>query len=119
MKNKLNRIVKIWCYSWTGLFIIFALLQYNDQDPEIWMTWYLLAAAIHYSFIFKRLPLMMVLIYILLAIAWSILQWPETFDGFIQDEPHNENVEKARESAGLLLTGLVSICSLLFLRKQY
>lgn len=108
----------MWCFTWIALFVLFALLQYNDPDPEIWMTWYLLAAGIHYAFLYKKLPLIIVVVYALLAIGWSVLQWPETFEGFIQEKPHNIHVEEARESAGLLLTGLVSIFTFLIVRKQ-
>lgn len=118
MEKSLSRFYKIWCYCWIGLFILFALLQYNDPDPEIWMTWYFLAAAIHFAILHKKMPAIIVVLFALLAFVWSIVQWPDTFEGFSQQVPHNIHVEEARESSGLLLTGLVCLITLLISRKQ-
>ncbi|MCC5931765.1 MAG: transmembrane 220 family protein [Cyclobacteriaceae bacterium] len=118
MSTSSSRFLKFWCYTWIGLFILFALLQLNDPDPEIWMTFYFLAAAIHFAFLYLKLPVLIIIIYALLAFSWSFLQLPETFEGFAQKETHNMNVEEARESAGLLLTGLVTLLTLLIYKKQ-
>lgn len=110
----MNNFFRIWFWVWGLCFTFFASLQFNDPDPMIWVTWYLIAAGISIVFTFWKLPLWFFLIYTAINLIWAYFQWPEKFEGFEQQVPHNLNIEKARETGGLLLIAVFSLfCTLI------
>jgi uncharacterized membrane protein YoaK (UPF0700 family) len=101
---------------WFVIFVAFASLQFNDPDPWIWVTAYLVFAVIALAGIWKRLPIMVFALPALVAIVWTWFQWPVQWEG-IGDSMTNENTERARESLGLLIC-ILSMIVLVFLRKS-
>jgi hypothetical protein len=85
------------------LFVIFAAVQYNDPDPQIWVPIYGFAA------------MACVMAYTRIARSWffwimalvytgtAIWQWPPAFEGFLINQVGMKtiNIELARESGGL------------------
>jgi len=90
------------------LFLISAALQYNDPDPEVWVPIYLfgvVACALAYVRVGKPwFFLGMAVVYLVAAYT----QWPPVFEGFLLNEMGMKtlNVELARESGGLAISGI-------------
>ncbi|MEZ0542134.1 transmembrane 220 family protein [Fibrella arboris] len=90
------------------LFVLFAAVQYNDPDPQVWIPIYGFAAMacimafarIGQAWFFGA----MALIYG----AAAVYQWPPAFEGFLLDEMGMKtvNIELARESGGLFICAL-------------
>lgn len=98
------------------LLVSFAVVQYNDPDPFLWILFYTVGAFICISSAFaltKKTSLAM-LVYVLICLGFAIFNWPQEWLGFDQTSPPNINVEKARESIGLLISAaFVAICWML------
>ena len=90
------------------LFALFAGLQYNDPDPEVWVPIYGLAAL---ASIMALLRVGRPWFYWLMAglyVVAAVYQWPPHFEGFLLDEMGMKtiNIELAREAGGLAICGL-------------
>lgn len=96
------------------LLLFFAVVQYNDPDPEVWMLIYGIGATLCFVQVASFRP---VISYLSLAFAlgcliFAIINWPSLWMGFEQTEPPNINVEQARESCGLLI-----VCLFMFINS--
>ena len=93
------------------LFVLFAALQYNDPDPQVWIPIYGFAAIASFmAFANVGRPWFYIVagvIYLLSAVYW----WPPKFEGFLLDEMGMKtiNIELARESGGLAICGAVML----------
>jgi len=87
------------------LFVLFAVLQYNDPDPEIWVPIYLFAAAACGMAYFGVGRLWFYLAMTAVYLVAAYLTWPPQYEGFLLNEMGMKtiNVELARESGGLAL----------------
>jgi hypothetical protein len=104
--------MKVLPLVFAAVFVLFAAVQYNDPDPQIWVPIYGFAAMtclMAYSRIgsLRFQPWFfgaMALIYAGVAI-W---QWPPAFEGFLLNEVGMKtiNIELARESGGLGICAL-------------
>jgi hypothetical protein len=107
----LSRTIKI---SLGVLLILFAMVQYNDPDPGLWILFYGIGAFFCISSAFYRTQYsdLAMYVYIAICIVFAIINWPEVWMGFDQDAVlPNPNVEQARESCGLLISALfVAVC---------
>jgi hypothetical protein len=88
------------------LLLVFAGLQYNDPDPQLWIPLYLLPATVS-AYAASRplprwLPLLLMGAYLVLAAKW----WPARFDGFTGSMSPDTTVEQSREAGGLLICAL-------------
>lgn len=96
------------------LLILFALVQYNDPDPGLWMLFYGIGAffCITSAFYTTKYSNLAMYVYIGICIVFAVLNWPEVWMGFDQNASNpNPNVEQARESCGLLISALfVAVC---------
>lgn len=101
------------------LFILFAALQYNDPDPEVWIPIYGLASMacfMAYAGIGRWwLFVGMAVIYVVAAIN----QWPPVFEGFLFNEVgmRSMNIEMAREAGGLAICAAVMVGLAIMMRK--
>ena len=91
------------------LFLSFAAFQYNDPDPLIWMTIYLIAAVLSFAAGFGRVSNSVLSVACVLYIAGVIYWWPERFEG-VGDSMRDAatgallvNVEEGRESLGMAI----------------
>lgn len=100
------------------IYLLFAVLQYNDPDPAVWMLVYGTAAlACFMAAANKITPALLWLAATLYAIS-AIFVWPEHFEGVQIGGGNIQNIEEAREALGLLLCTLSFICLALF-KKNY
>ena len=84
------------------LFVVFAGLQYNDPDPQVWIPIYGFAAlACAMAYIGMGRPWFFILMALIYLVA-AVYQWPPSFHGFSFGEGMRDmNIEEARESGGL------------------
>ncbi|TDB61148.1 transmembrane 220 family protein [Arundinibacter roseus] len=85
------------------LFLLFSYFQFNDPDPEIWISIYSAAALACYMAHKRLWPYW---IFYGLAVAFLIgtfLVWPPEFEGIFFGDlgMRSLNIELARESLGL------------------
>lgn len=101
-----------WLYVFVALlFACFAVVQYNDPDPLIWILAYGYAAAVTIPPIFGRHTLWPAL-GLALYLGWSF-----TLIGTV--DAHWIEVEEARESLGLLLAALwMGVLLYLWVRRR-
>jgi hypothetical protein len=113
----------------TGLFLLFAALQYNDPDPWIWIPIYALAAWLCYRYASGGRPRQATLLLIFFCIAYGAYLFMET-DGVFSwaTEHHAENlvqtmkatkpwIENTREFGGLIIVIIVLGLNYLSARK--
>ena len=93
------------------LFVLFAALQYNDPDPEVWMPIYGFAAVaclMAYAGLARWWFLAAMTV---LYVAAAVYQWPPIFEGFLFSEigMRSMNIEMAREAGGLAICAVVML----------
>lgn len=101
----------ILCIIFAIMFIGFAYLNINDIDPWIWVPTYLSASAVCILAYFKFANLYADSALILFYVVFSIRNWPEKWEGVTMPMSHSMNVEKGRESLGLLICAGCTIFS--------
>lgn len=95
---------------WFIVFLYFAVVQYNDPDSILWITFYACAGMFAAIWSFVMYPGKAVfLISAAVCVVLAIIQWPEQWEG-IGDAMRNKNTERARESLGMIITA----CALVF-----
>lgn len=93
------------------LFLLFAILQYNDPDPQVWIPIYALAAmACFMALTTIGKPWFYGLMAVIYAGA-AVFQWPPVFEGFVLNEMGMKtvNIELAREAGGLAICAVVMV----------
>ena len=95
------------------IFILFALVQFNDPDPFIWIGVYLLVALISFLAFKNKFYPIPTLIFLILCFIWAIILFPHSFADWWQMEEEAQSlkmkmpgVEEARESMGLIIAGI-------------
>jgi len=88
-----------------SLFVLFAVFQYNDPDPELWVPIYGFAAVaclMAYAGLARWWFLAAMAV---LYVAATLYQWPPVFEGFLFSEigMRSMNIEMAREAGGLAI----------------
>ncbi len=99
---------------WGFLFIGFAIVQLNDQDPLVWISIYSFTALICFYSGIKRIHSMILLLFTSLFAAGCIYIWPPVYEGIAMPMDHSSNIELAREALGLLICA-VAMMNLIFL----
>lgn len=103
MESKTHQIISI---AFALLYLSFAVVQYNDPDPFVWIPIYLLAAGLPIWNIFRKVPPLVPVTAIILCIIWAVLLWPEEYQGLAGKMDSRPGVELARESLGLLVSAI-------------
>ena len=91
------------------VFVLFAAVQYNDPDPEVWIPIYGASAiACWMAYAGMGKPWFFMLMAVIYIVA-AVYQWPPAFEGFLLDEMGMKtvNIELARESGGLAICAIV------------
>ncbi|MDZ7934545.1 MAG: transmembrane 220 family protein [Emticicia sp.] len=84
------------------MFFVFALVQYNDPDPYIWIPIYLIAAHLCYYKLQGKGNKVMYFSIGLLFLMWAINQFPPEWEGVLLNQGMKTvNIELGRESLGL------------------
>ena len=89
------------------LFLISAVLQYNDPDPLLWIAIYGIATIVTLGFLFNKVSYMVPAFVGLLGVIGFFLIFPEKFEGFAIGNGDIKNIEEAREAFGLLIIAIV------------
>lgn len=109
----------------TGLFLLFAVVQYNDPDPWVWIAAYLSVALLFILHSAGKLPRVFLLISFLLFTVWGLtyipdfINWlnmgaPSVTGQMKATEPH---IELVREFGGLVIC-LAGIGFLLWQKRK-
>jgi hypothetical protein len=98
--------LKYFGWIFAVLFLISAVLQYNDPDPLLWIFIYTIAAIVSIGFIFDKLSFGLPLVLGILSSIGFLYLLPENFEGFTIGEGNIKNIEEAREAFGLLITAM-------------
>ncbi len=113
-------IYKIIKLSIACLLLLFAALQFNDPDPVFWIITYFTFAAICIVTLFSYQNILhrIAIGFCCLALFYSIYNWPKHWMGFEQTVLPSIDVEKARESVGLLLSICLTIVCIVLPRPK-
>jgi Transmembrane family 220, helix len=100
------------------VFVVFAVLQYNDPDPYLWIPIYLYAALL--SVLFYRGKVSTLLLWVSAAafLAGAIYLWPAHWEGVaLKQGMKTMNIEHGRESLGLGMCFVTLVIYALTLRR--
>lgn len=104
------------------VFISFAVVQYNDPDPALWVTIYGIAAALSIAAGFGKISDTVLAVACVIFAVGVIYWWPEQFEG-VGDSMRDattglliRNVEEGRESLGLALCSIAMVSFILLSR---
>jgi hypothetical protein len=110
---------RVFNLVWTGIFVLFALLQYNDPDPWLWMPIYGLAAWLCYRYARGSRPQQLSVLLVFCCIGYGVYLFMGADGVFSWATEHSrENlvqtmkatkpwIENTREFGGLLIIILV------------
>lgn len=85
------------------VYLSFAVLQYNDPDPAIWMVVYGAAALLCFMVAAGKITPAILWSAAIFYVVGAVFVWPERFEGVRIGGGDIKNIEEARESLGLLL----------------
>jgi len=104
------------------VFLSFAIFQYNDPDPLIWVTIYLIAAVLCFAAGFGRVSNAVLAVACVVYIGGVVYWWPERFEG-VGDSMRDAatgallvNVEEGRESLGMAMCAAALLILILLSR---
>src|SRR5690606_7026558 len=105
MKNAM----RIFFGIWSLLFLFSAILQLNDVDPLLWVTIYIIAAALSALAAMQRYPMVPLSIATVLSLIGAIYLFPQSVSEWIAQEWEQQDLtmktismEEARESFGFM-----------------
>jgi hypothetical protein len=94
------------------MFIYWGYLNFNDPDAPLWVAIYFGAAAICMMAFFGMAYWFVDGPVILFYVGYSIKNWPKKWMGFkMPMNDHDLNIERGRESVGLLIAAACVIFS--------
>ena len=99
--------IRVFAIIMALVFIAFAVVQYNDPDPHIWIPIYLFPAILSglMWWVKDDRPLMLLSVLLVAALFYfvgAIYQWPEHWEGVaLKNGMKTINIEEGRESLGL------------------
>ncbi|MBT8181579.1 MAG: transmembrane 220 family protein [Eudoraea sp.] len=105
MKN----LFKILSLIFTLLFIWAAYVQYNDPDALLWYALYGVAAAASLLFYLGKLNVTGAVILSGIYFVSTFLLWPEQFEGVTIGNGDIVNIERGRETLGLLIVAIIML----------
>ena len=114
----MKSLPKILSLVFTVLFVLAAYVQWNDPDATIWYFIYGIAALASLLFFMGRLRFILALLLFVLYVIGTIGLWPEQWEGVSIGGGNIENIERAREALGLLLTGFIMLFYALYIRSS-
>ncbi len=95
-------IQKVVLWFFVVMFFAFALVQYNDSDPFVWIPVYLIPTYLCYYKLKGKGDKLMYFIIGLLFLMWAINQFPPEWEGVLLNQGMKTvNIELGRESLGL------------------
>ncbi len=100
------------------LFLVSAIVQYNDPDPYVWIAIYLLAAIVSAAFVWNKISFRVPLLLGILALVGFFYVFPNQFQGFTIGEGEISEIEKGREAFGLLIIAVIMFAYALRIRLE-
>lgn len=99
---------------WSLLFLIFAIVQLNDPDPEVWASVYVVAAIFCGLAVKGKHPLIPLSLVIIACLIGAVYFFPESVSSWVSQEVEQRDLtmktpemEEARETFGLLIIAAV------------
>jgi len=108
-KMHMTLFFKLFSILFFFLFVWAAFLQWNDPDPYLWYFIYGMASVASLAFYLGKLPALLGVLLFLAYLIGAFFVWPEKFEGVSIGEGAIENIERGRESLGLLLASFVML----------
>lgn len=105
----MKSLFKILSLILTLLFIWAAYVQYNDPDALLWYAIYGVAAAASLFFYLGKLNVIAAVILSGIYFVSTFIMWPEQYEGVTIGNGDIENIERGRESLGLLIVAIVML----------
>jgi hypothetical protein len=106
----------------TLVFVLFAGWQYNDPDPVLWITLYLIAAYASWRAYRGQFNREMLGVLLVLTGTWGLSSWLQmtAWEGFITEsiQMKTMNQELAREAVGLWICSAAFGLFLLMSRRS-
>ena len=106
--------MRYFSYFWVFIFVVFAILQFNDPDPYLWIPIYLVAAIISWLASRQIYNKAVIIASMVLYFVGGIYLFPMDIQQWISREEKAKSlamnmpfIEEARESMGLLICFLV------------
>lgn len=107
--------MKITALILAVVFVLFAAVQLNDPDPELWVPVYLYAALVSALMGFKRIVWPLILIGVVGYFAGAVYMFtPDVFGNWVSEELANQTtdmkttiMEEGREFWGLMICFVV------------
>ncbi len=112
MKN----LYKFLSLIFTLLFVWAAYVQYNDPDALLWYAIYVVAAVASLFFYLGKLNFTGAIILSGIYFVGTFVLWPDKFEGITIGNGDIVNIERGRESLGLLIVAIVMLIYALRLR---
>ncbi len=112
----MKSIFKILGFLFAILFLVAAILQYNDPDSLIWIIIWGFAALFSLAFALQKISFMPLFFSGVMALGGFFYCYPEKFEGFEIGGGAIKNVEEGREAFGLLI---IAVVLLAFAWKTY
>lgn len=100
-------LFKILGFLFAVLFLISAILQYNDPDAFIWIVIWGFAALFSLAFALNRISFAPLFFSGVMALGGFFYCYPEKFVGFEIGAGDIKNVEEGREAFGLFIIAIV------------
>jgi hypothetical protein len=111
-------IMRIFAILMAVVFVVFAVLQYNDPDPYLWIPIYLYAALLSVLYYRGRVSKALLLVSAAVFLAGAIYMWPSHWEGVeLQNGMKTMNIEHGRESLGLVMVFVTLVVYALTLRR--
>lgn len=98
---------KILGFLFAVLFLISAILQYNDPDAFIWIVIWGFAALFSLAFALNKISFAPLFFSGVMALGGFFYCYPEKFEGFEIGAGDIKNVEEGRETFGLFIIAIV------------
>ncbi len=107
------------------LYIIFAIVQFNDPDAGVWILIYLIPASVSLYLLKWRINPYLLLALCLIYLAGAIYLFPPSVSEWISVEEEAKSlgmmmpgIEEGREAAGLFLCSITFLGYFLSCRKK-
>jgi len=122
--------MKLFNITLSVVFFIFALLQYNDPDPYIWVPIYLLATYLCWQASKKKYPVYLYIIGMLICLVYGtylffdkngVLSWSRQHasESLVTTmKAEKPWIEETREFGGLLIVFLALLANFIIFQKN-
>ncbi|UJH90692.1 transmembrane 220 family protein [Antarcticibacterium sp. 1MA-6-2] len=108
------KVSRIFFAIWSLLFLLFAYWQWNDPDPEVWVSIYFFSALMCVLAAFERFYLPLLIVVAIAAFFGGIYLFPSSVRDWVLQEwqqadlsMKTPDMEVARESFGLFIVSLI------------